>query len=77
MSRFMVPTTESSFGPCLDLAEVLPEGCDLVLLCKMTSAGYVPAKVLLPHQVYTADLAGGEWVIFALGEPVVVNEGTR
>lgn len=70
MSR---PTTETEFGSSVDLDDVLPRGTKIILLCEVTSAGYQPRRVLLPHQVYTKHVAAGEWVVFALGDPIWLN----
>jgi hypothetical protein len=34
----------------------LPEGYDLIVLAGNKGQGYIPYKVLLPHQVYLTDL---------------------
>lgn len=67
MSR---PTTETEFGSSVNLDDVLPPGTKIILLCEVTANGYQPRRLLLPHQVYTKDVAAGEWVVFALGDPM-------
>lgn len=76
MSRFEVPVvTDGPFGDFLDISGALPPGTSLILLCQCTNSGSVPKSLLLPHQVYTEKLAGGEWVVFALGEAIPITAG--
>lgn len=59
MSQPMADTWRKSppFGTMLELRGVIPNDCDVVILCRQSSlGGLIPARLLLPGQIYTSVL---------------------
>lgn len=54
MVSFLFPLKPSIFGQYVDFA--VPPDCDVVILCKRGAGGLRPIKLLLPHQIYEADI---------------------
>jgi hypothetical protein len=52
----LVRVGPSDFGASLKVP--MPKGCDVLILCRDRRYGYEPFRLLLPHQVYEANLRG-------------------